>query len=109
MAIKFNKEKNNNSSAIKDNEGFTFILQDDIEGFGFISLTENADIVITVTAIYDNGVIDQFSTFIDVYGNINAYSSIKDFLEEYFDYDIIFIKEYKHLEDMNIIVDLEVE
>ena len=109
MAIKFNKEKNNNSITIKNNEGFTFILTDDTEGFGFICLTENDDIVVTVTAIYDNDEINQFSTFIKKTDDISLSTPIKSFLENAFGYGVKFIKAYKKLNDMNIIVDLEAE
>ena len=109
MAIKFNKKKNDNLITFKNNEGFTFILVDDTEGFGFISLTENNDIVVTVTAIYDNGDINQFSSFIKKADDINLSTPIKNFLENAFGYDVEFIKAYKRLNDMNIIVDLEVE
>lgn len=105
MAIRFNKEKNNNSITIIDNEGFTFILADDTEGFGFICLTENDDVVVTVTAISDNDEIDQFSSFIAKTDDINLITPIKSFLENAFGYDVKFIKAYKRLNDMNIIVD----
>lgn len=105
MAISFNNKENINSTAIKDNEGFTFALQDNTEGFGFICFTESGNMVVTITAVCDDGIIDQFSILINDYDEINSCSSIKELLKEYFDYDTIFIKEYKHLEDMNIIVD----
>lgn len=108
MAIKINKEKNNNSTAIKDNAGFTFILEDNSEGFGFIYLAEN-DIIITIIVRYENGTVDHFSALINEYDDINPFSSIQDFLEEHFGYVTTFIKEYKKIEDMNIIVDLEAE
>lgn len=108
MAIKINKRNLNNSDAIKDNKGFTFILEDNIEGFGFISLTENDDIIVTVIAVYTNEIIDSFSTLINAYDDVSIQISIKDFLEECFECDATFIKEYKQLENMNITVDLEV-
>ena len=109
MAIRFNNEKNNNSITIKNNEGFTFILTDNTEGFGFICLTENNDIVVTVTVIYNNDEINQFSSIIKKTDDINLSTPIKSFLENAFGYDVKFIKAYKKLNDMNIIVDLEAE
>ena len=109
MAIRFNNEKNNNSITIKNNEGFTFILTDNTEGFGFISLTENNDIIVTVTVKYNNDEINQFSSIIKKTDDINLSTPIKSFLENAFGYDVKFIKAYKKLNDMNIIVYLEAE
>ena len=109
MIIKSNKEKNSNSIAIKDNAGFTFILKDNSEGFGFITLSDNFDIIITVIVLYDNGRVDRFSSIIYTYDNINPSTSIKIYLEKAFESEVIFIKEYEKLENMNIIVDLEAE
>lgn len=108
MAIRIEKTKLNHSNAIKDNTGFTFILEDNSEGFGFIYLARN-DAIITVIVKHENGTVDHFSAFINEYGDVNPFNSIKDFLKEYFDYDTTFIKEYKKIEDMNIIVNLEME
>lgn len=109
MANIINKEKNNNSITIKNNKGFTFIMADDTEGFGFISLTENDDIVVTVTAVYDNDEINQFSSFIKKTDDITLSTPIKNFLENTFRHDVKFIKAYKRIDDMNIIVDLDAD
>lgn len=109
MAIRFNKGKNNDSITIKDNEGFTFILEDDTEGFGFICLTNNHDIAVTVTSVSVSDEINQFSSIIKKTDDINLSTPIKSFLENTFGYDVVFIKTYKRLDDMNIIVDLEAE
>ena len=108
MAIKIEKTKLNYSNAIKDNSGFTFILEDNSEGFGFIYLAEN-DVIITVIAKHENGTVDHFSALINKYDDITPFNSIKDFLGEYFDCATTFIKEYKKIDDMNIIVNLEME
>ena len=108
MAIKIEKTKLNHSNAIKDNAGFTFILEDNSEGFGFICLAEN-DVIITVIVKHENGTVDRFSALINKYNNITPFNSIKDFLADCFDYDTTFIKEYKKIEDMNITVNLEME
>ena len=108
MAIKNEKTKRNYSNVIKDNAGFTFILKDNSEGFGFIYLAEN-DVIITVIVKYENGTVDHFSALINEYDDINPFSSIRDFLEKCFDCDTTFIKEYKKIEDMDIIVNLEME
>lgn len=109
MAIKIEKIKLNHSNAIRDNSGFTFILEDNSEGFGFITLSENLDTIITVIVLYDNGKVDRFSNIIGTYDNINPSTSIKIYLEKTFESEVIFIKEYEKLENMNIIVDLEAE
>ena len=108
MATNFNKGKNNNSTAISDNEGFTFILQDDIEGFGLICLDEDYNRVVTIIAVYDNGVIDRFSIIIKKTDDIYLSTPIETFLEEVFDCDVEFVKTYKN-GDMNIMVELETE
>lgn len=108
MAIKNEKTKLNHSNAIKDNVGFTFILEDNSEGFGFIYLTEN-DVIITVILQYENGTVYHFSDLINEYDDLTPFSSIRDFLKEYFGYDTTFIKAYKKIEDMDIIVNLEME
>ena len=59
MAIKIEKTKLNHSNAIKDNSGFTFILEGNSEGFGFIYLAEN-DIIITVIVKHENETVDHF-------------------------------------------------
>ena len=104
MAIKIEKTKLNHSNAIKDNAGFTFILKNNTEGFGFIYLVEN-DIIITVIVKYENGIVDHFSTPINDYDEINHYSTIEEFLTDYFGYSVESIKVYKQIDDMNIIVD----
>ena len=108
MAIKIEKTKLNHSNAIKDNSGFTFILEDNSKGFGFIYLSEN-DVIITVIIKYENGTVDHFSALINEYGDINLFTSIRDFLEGFFGYNTTFIKAYKKIEDMDIIVNLEME
>ena len=104
MAIKIEKTKLNHSNAIKDNSGFTFILEDNSEGFGFIYLAEN-DIIITVIVKHENETVDHFSALISEYGVINFYSTVENFLETYFGYSVECIKIYKQVDDMNIIVD----
>ena len=108
MAIEIEKTKLNHSNSIKDNAGFTFILENNSEGFGFIYLAENSAII-TVIVKHENGTVDHFSTFVNKYDDITPFNSIKDFLEEYFYCGTTFIKEYKKIEDMNIIVNLEME
>ena len=108
MAIKIEKTKLNYSNAIKDNAGFTFILEDNNEGFGFICLAEN-DVIITVIVKHENGTVEHFSALINKYDDITPFNSIRDFLEGYFGYNTTFIKEYKKIEDMNITVNLEME
>lgn len=107
MAIKINKKNLNDSNIIKDNAGFTFTLEDNTGGFGFICSAEN-DIVITIIAMYDNGAIDHFSVLLNESDDMNFYDSIKIFLEDLFECNATFVKGYKQLEDMNITVDLEV-
>lgn len=104
MAIKIEKTKQNQSHAIKDNAGFTFILKDNTEGFGFIYLAEN-DIIITVIVKYENGIVDHFSTLMNDYNEIIHYSTVEEFLIDYFDYGVESIKVYKQIDDMNITVD----
>lgn len=106
MAINFDKTKRNNFEAIKDIAGFTFTTKE-IEGFGFI--TKNDRIIITIILTYDNGTAEAESIIIDEYREINSYSPIKEVLKEYFNFDVEFIKVYKDVDDMNIIVDLEME
>lgn len=109
MAIKINKTKQRNTAIIKDNVSFTFALEDGAEGFGFIFSTENNHIVISVVAMYNELTIDYFSALINEYDNINLCSSIEEFLKEYFDCDVNFVKGYRELREMNITVDLEME
>ena len=104
MAIKIEKTKRNQSHAIKDNAGFTFILKNNSEGFGFVYLVEN-DIIITVIVKYENGIVDHFSTLINDYDETIHYSTVEEFLTDYFDYGVESIKVYKQIDDMNIIVD----
>ena len=104
MAIKNEKTKLNHSNAIKDNAGFTFILEDNSEGFGFIYLAEN-DVIITVIVKYENGIEDHFSTLINDHDEINLYSTVEEFLTDYFGYSVKSIKVYKQIDDMNIVVD----
>lgn len=89
--------------------GFTFILKDNSEGFGFITLSENFYTIITVIVLYDDDTLDQFSNIIGTYDNINHSTSIKIYLEKVFESEVIFVKEYEKLENMNIIVDLEAD
>ena len=107
MAINFNRSKHSEPDIIKDIAGFTFITGNKTEGIGFV--TKNDHIVITIMAVYDTGAVDTFSIIVNEYGEINPYSSIKDVLTKYCDYDMKFIKTYKKFSDMNIIIDLEVE
>ena len=103
MAIKIEKTKQNQSHAIKDNAGFTFIVKNNREGFGFIYSAEN-DIIITVIVKYENGTVDHFSTLMNDYDEINHYSTVEEFLTDYFDYGVESIKVYKQIDNMNIIV-----
>ena len=109
MAISFNKTKQKDTTIIKDNVGFTFTLDDGAEGFGFIFPTENNHIVISVVAMYNELTVGYFSALINEYDNINPYSSIEEFLKDYFDADVNFVKGYRELREMNITVDLEME
>ena len=47
MAINFNKVEQNDTSIIKDIEGFTFISKGGIKGLGFI--TKNPAVIIIIT------------------------------------------------------------
>ena len=102
MAINFNKVEQNDTSIIKDIEGFTFISKGGIKGLGFI--TKNPA-VITVITKDRNKSAKVTSIIINEYGVIKFYSTIEKFLEAYFGYSIESIKIYKQVDDMNIIVD----
>ena len=97
--------KRNQSNAIKDNAGFTFILKSNTEGFGFIYIDENDIIIITVIVKYENGIVDHFSTLINDYYEINFNSTVEEFLTDHFGYSVESIKVYKQIDDMHIIVD----
>lgn len=102
MAINISKVGQSNTTIIKDIEGFTFISENEKEGFGFI--TKNPT-VITVITIDKNKSAKISSIIIDKYDKINLYSTVEEFLEAYFGYYIESLKVYKQLNDMNIIVD----
>lgn len=102
MAINFNKVEQNDTSIIKDIEGFTFISKSGIKGVGFI--TKNPT-VITVITMDKNKSAKVSSIIINEYGVINFYSTVEKFLEAYFGYSVESIKIYKQVDDMNIIVD----
>lgn len=109
MSIRTNKIKQDDSFSIRKNTGFTFGLGDGAEGFGFIFQSEKHQTIVTVMAIYNETTIDNFSEVIEEYGDITPYSTIRKFLEKYFDCEITFVKGYKDFKDMNIVVDIDTE
>lgn len=109
MSIRVNKTKQETPPLINKNKGFTFGLEDGAEGFGFIFQSAKNQTIITVMAVYNEKTVANFSEVIEEYGDINPYSTISKFLEEFFDCDITFVKGYSRVEDMNIIVDIETE
>ena len=101
MAINVSKVGQSNITIIKDIEGFTFISESEIEGFGFIAKNPT---VITVITIDKNKSAKVSSIIINEYGIINFHSTVEEFLKAYFGYNIKSIKAYKQINDMNIVV-----
>ena len=102
MAISVSKVEQGNTIIMKHIEGFTFISENEIEGFGFI--TKNPT-VITLITIDKNKSAKVSSIIINEYDKINLYSTVEEFLTDYFNYSIISIKVYQQIDDMNIVVD----
>ncbi len=105
MAITFTREKQDNS--FKGNAGFTYTTEDGGKGFGFICPTEDNSVVLTVIAAHEGSTMGRLSEVVSIY-DLENFCTIDTFLGDYFDCRV-FVKAYKRLEDMNIIVDLGVK
>lgn len=106
MEINVNKTLKNNPT-IQGNAGFTFIMDDDSVGFGFIFSDLQSKSIITVIKMYMNGGTEKFSKVIGETCFDHPDATINDFLELYLKNKVVFLKAYKNLIDIPITVNIE--